>query len=255
MAMPALQGDSPPPLLSMANALYIDFDGTLADLAPLPDAVEIRRELPGLLLALRARLGGAVAIITGRRLAKVDAMLAPALLPGAGLHGAELRIEAGGAARLRRTRSVAALVRALHERFDGVDGLLVEDKGAAVALHFRLAPARAEECIEALRGLATDPALEVITGSMVVEARPRGANKGHALLALLRYRPFADRIPVFVGDDVTDEDGFRTAARQSGWGVKVGTGASCAAYRLDTVDGVHLWLRASLQALEKRGRT
>jgi trehalose 6-phosphate phosphatase len=252
MSVPGLQ-DEAPPLISAADALYLDFDGTLADLAPRPDRVEIRRELPALLLALHARLDGAVAIVTGRRLATVDDLLAPVVLPGAGLHGAELRKEAGGHARLQRPPGMGELVEALRARFGSIDGLFIEDKEAAVALHYRLAPERADECTAAMRSLATNLALEVIRGHCVVEARPRGVNKGRALRTLAQYRPLAGRRPVFIGDDVTDEDGFRVAAELGGYGVKVGDGVSEARYRCRGVNEVHDWLRSSLHALEREG--
>jgi trehalose 6-phosphate phosphatase len=244
--------DIRPPLLAADSALYLDFDGTLAHLAPHPDRVTIQHRLPALLAALRERLQGAVAVVTGRRLATVDALIAPALLPGAGLHGAELRLGENGIVQLRHAESLPALARALHARFDADPRLVIEDKGAAVALHYRQAPERAAECITAMRELATAPDVEIIHGQQVVEARPHGVDKGEALRALAAQTPFAGRVPVFVGDDVTDEDGFRAAAALSGWGIKVGAGRTCAQHRLDSVDAVHLWLRASLQALEKR---
>jgi len=244
-----------PPALSMADALYLDFDGTLADLAPRPDRVVILGALPGLLMDLRARLGGAVAMVTGRPLADVDALLAPAALAGAGLHGAELRPHPGVASLIHRPNSVPPLLRALHERFDADQRLVIEDKGAAVALHYRLAPERAEECVAIMRALAVAPDLRVIAGNMVVEARPRNADKGAALRALALHAPFVARVPVFVGDDATDEDGFRAAAVLGGRGVKVGAGPTVARYCLDDVGAVHAWLRASLQALVAGGAT
>lgn len=248
MSAPGPQ-DETPPLIGSSDALYLDFDGTLTDLAPHPDRVEIQRELPELLIALRARLQGAVAIVTGRRLAAVDALLAPARLPGAGLHGAELRMTMDGEAEVSMPRSISELVQALQARFGRTDGVLIEDKEAAVALHFRLAPERAGECTEAMRALATNPALEVIAGKCVVEARPRGADKGQALRVLARHPPFIGRRPVFIGDDVTDEDGFRAAAVFGGYGVKVGEEPSEARYRCRDVKTVHDWLWSSLQSL------
>jgi trehalose 6-phosphate phosphatase len=248
----APQAESPP-LLSRVHALYLDFDGTLAELAPRPDRVRIQRELPGLLLALREQLRGAVAIITGRNLAILDKFLEPVILPGAGLHGAELRTAGMELTPARKPPGMDALAQALRERFAGVEGVLVEDKGAGVALHFRLAPAQSEACIGAMRQLASNPELEVITGNRVVEARARDANKGNALRVLAGHAPFAGRPPAFVGDDVTDEDGFRAAAELGGYGVKVGTDASAARYRCIDVNEVHDWLRSSLHGLEYGG--
>ena len=247
--------DGRPPLLDRSAALYLDFDGTLADIALRPDGVVVREPLPALLAAMSARLGGAVAVITGRRLADVDALLAPLCLPGAGLHGAELRPDAGHVIRMPAPAALGALADTLRERF-GTDGrLIVEDKGAAVALHFRLAPEREAECVAAMRALAAAAGLDVIAGSRVVEARPRGVDKGGALRALASAAPFAARRPVFVGDDVTDEDGFRAAAALGGHGIKVGAGATAARYRILEVPEVHAWMRTSMTAMDRGAQT
>ena len=253
MMMAGTGKDARPPLLSATVALYLDFDGTLADIALHPDEVVVSEPLPELLLALRERLAGAVAVITGRALAGVDALIEPARLAGAGLHGAELRLHDGAIMQTGDPRGAGSLVQALRGRFAGDGRLVIEDKGAAVALHFRRAPERAEECIAAMRALAATPALEILVGNQVVEARPRGANKGAALAALAERAPFAERAPVFVGDDVTDEDGFRVAQQLGGYGVKVGAGATAARYRIAEVLQVHDWLSASLSALEQEG--
>lgn len=246
--------DARPPLLSGMAALYLDFDGTLADIAPHPDEVVVSEPLPQLLLALRERLAGAVAVVTGRRLAAVDAMIAPARLAGSGLHGAEFRADGASAAQTSADPAGAGpLARALRDRFADDPRIYVEDKGAAVSLHYRRAPEREQECREAMRTLAPPGRFDLTEGSRVVEARPRGADKGAALAELARRPPFAGRRPVFVGDDVTDEDGFRAAERMGGYGVKVGPGATAARYRIAEVGRVHDWLRESLAALD-RGR-
>jgi trehalose 6-phosphate phosphatase len=247
--------DARPPLLSTTAALFLDFDGTLADIALHPDEVVVSEPLPELLLALRERLAGAVAVVTGRRLAAVDAMIAPARLAGSGLHGAELRMNGHEEARLSTEPGGAGpLARALAARFADDPRIYVEDKGAGVSLHYRRAPERARECEEALRALAPRELFDVTMGHLVVEARPRGADKGAALAALARLPPFAGRAPVFVGDDVTDEDGFRAAERLGGYGVKVGPGPTAARYRISEVGGVHEWLHESLAELGREER-
>jgi trehalose 6-phosphate phosphatase len=238
-----------PPLLAPHHALFLDFDGTLAEIAPRPDAVTVDRELPGILERLAQRLGGALAIVTGRRVAEIDPLLAPAVLPAAGQHGAELRPRPGGSVQLRTPAGIATLARQLIERFGADARLLIEDKGAAVALHFRQAPERALECLHAVRVLAEPwPDLEVITGKRVVEVRGRDADKGQALRALAREAPFAGRPPVFVGDDRTDEDAFAVIEAAGGYGVKVGDGPTAARYRCSGVADVRAWLRASAEA-------
>jgi trehalose 6-phosphate phosphatase len=238
--------DTGPPLLPGRVALYLDFDGTLTELAQSPDHVVVDESLPPLLAALAGELDGALAILTGRPLAAIDALIAPVALAGAGLHGAELRPRPGVTIFRGESAVATPLVRRLRKRFGDDPRLLVEDKDVAVALHFRRAPARAAECREAMRAFAPPWLFDVIDGSEVVEARPRGADKGAALRDLSRLPPFAGRVPVCVGDDRTDEDGIAAAQELSGFGVKVGSDASAARYRLDTVDHVHRWLRASL---------
>lgn len=243
--------DARPPLLSETAALYLDFDGTLADIASHPDRVVIREPLPSLLLALRERLDGAVAVVTGRPLAAVDRMLQPARLAGAGLHGAELRLPDGEFVRAVDPDGIASLARTLGRRFGADPRLLIEDKGAGVALHFRRAPELEAECIAAMRALASAPDLEVLVGHCVVEARARGTNKGLALRRLAAHAPFSGRAPVFVGDDATDEDGFIAARELGGHGIKIGAGATAARYRMNAVGQVHGWLSESLGALAR----
>lgn len=240
--------DAGPPLLPGHTALYLDFDGTLAELAPSPDQVVVDPSLPALVAALAAQLDGALAILTGRRLAAIDAMISPVHVAGAGLHGAELRPEPGITIFRGEPAAATPLVRRLRKRFADDPRLLIEDKDVAVALHFRRAPARAAECRAAMRAFAPPWLFDVIDGSKVVEARPRGADKGAALRSLARLEPFAGRLPVCVGDDRTDEDGFAAAQALAGYAVKVGEGASVARYRLAAPADVRKWLRASLAA-------
>lgn len=236
----------PPPALPATATLFLDFDGTLVPIAERPDHIEVHPELPLLLEGLRGRLGGALAIITGRRLEDVDRRLAPFAFSGAGLHGAELRPAAGGAVQLQWNPDTRALIEALRRRFADDPRILVEDKAACVAVHFRQAPERAQECRDALHALAHQAEFEIIAGKMVVEARPPGTGKGRALAALLQHPPFRGRQPVFVGDDVTDEEGFAAAAELGGWGVKIGPGPTLARYRFDDAGALAHWLRAAL---------
>ena len=149
--------------------------------------------------------------------------------------------------------AIAALAQDLRERFADDPRVIIEDKGLAVALHYRRARARADECIAAMRALVEGTNLQVITGHAVIEARTPGTDKGGAVRKLAAEPPFADRLPVFVGDDATDEDGFRAASELGGYGIKIGLGATIARYRMDTVEDVHEWLRESLGALAPGG--
>ena len=223
-------------------ALFLDFDGTLVDIAPRPDAVRPDARLVPLLARLHAELDGSLAIVTGRPVVAVDAFLAPLRLPVAGLHGFEMRADPSGtatvpaAAELDPARhSAAALVATW-------PGLLVEDKGLTIALHYRAAPAAgpsvvawAATIVDASRG-----ALKSIDGKMVVELMPVGSDKGAGIRRLLANPPFAGRRPVFLGDDVTDEAGFLAVAELGGLGVRVGApiAATAARYRLGDVAAV-----------------
>jgi len=242
--------EAPPPMLKPENALFLDFDGTITAFAQQPDGVIVGDSVRELLGRLHARLDGALAIVTGRSLAALDALLGPPRYSAAGLHGLELRFQGGRATSAGNPGGAARIAERLQARFASDPRVVVEDKGAAVALHWRQAPERSAECVAAMRAAANEPAFEVLEGHAVVEARPRGTHKGAAIAALSRHGSFAGRRPVFVGDDATDEDGFRAVAVLGGYGVKVGPGATVARFRLDGVPGVLAWLAAGIEALE-----
>ena len=231
-----------PPALTPDHALFLDLDGTLALIAPRPDMVRVPRATIEVLGAASAALGGAVAVISGRAMADLDALLAPLRLPAAGCHGAEWRGADGvrhgpDAAHQAETARIAKAVQA------GAGDLLVEEKVGAVALHFRSDPLRQAECVALMEKIAgTVEGWHVIEGKMVVEARREGATKAHAVARLMAEKPFAARVPVFVGDDVTDEDGFAAVAARGGFGIKVGTGQSAARFRLADPTDVMAWL-------------
>jgi trehalose 6-phosphate phosphatase len=221
-------------LLCGSCALFLDFDGTLVDIAEQPEAVVVPQDLVPTLEQLAGFLGGAVAVISGRPIAQIEHFLAPLKLPVAGVHGAERRT-ADGELVLAKTHPLDAVEAAARSLADQDDRLKVEVKRGSIALHYRLAPEREEQCLHAMmRAVAASPGLTLLRGKMVVEAKPGGASKGHAIEEFLREPPFRGRTPLFVGDDVTDEVGFSTVQRLGGMGVKVGEGPTVAWQRIAT---------------------
>ncbi|HYD98108.1 MAG TPA: trehalose-phosphatase [Alphaproteobacteria bacterium] len=235
-------------------ALFLDVDGTLLDIAPEPDAVAVPPNLAAVLAALSARLGGALALVSGRAVADLDRLFLPLVLPAAGQHGGELRRAAGGPVeRAGREPGLDAVQAAARGFAAGCPGILVEDKGTSVAVHYRDAPWAAPNLLDALER-AVAPAgerLHIMRGKMVLEVKAKGTDKGAALRAFMTAPPFAGRVPVFIGDDVTDRDGFRAAEALGGHGVEVAprpTGA--ARFRLDDPAAVRAWLAGLAEGAE-----
>ena len=213
-------------------ALLLDFDGTLAPIAPNPDAVRVADELPGLLVDLRDRLGGALAIVTGRPIADIDRFLPGLALDVCGLHGLDRRV--GGRHVSPALPSLAAEVAELRAALASCPGTLVEDKGVGVAVHWRQAPACEAEARRAIDRVAErlGTAYRLQEGKAVREIVPAEAGKGKAAAHLSTLPPYAGRPAVFVGDDVTDEAAFRSVQEAGGLGVKIGTGETAARLRL-----------------------
>jgi len=234
----------PPPAQDWA--LFLDFDGTLAEIAEHPDAVSVHPPLPSTLAAVSEALDGALAIVSGRPLLQIDALLAPLTLPVAGLHGLERRDAGGHVVRVEApTGELERVRRGLADLVRGTPGLVLEDKGATLALHFRQAPERRAECRRAVaRVLANGSgALHLVEGKMVYEIKPTGVDKGGAIAAFLGEPPFTGRVPVFAGDDVTDEDGFALVNRRGGVSIRVGDGgATRAGWRAASVGEFLDWL-------------
>jgi trehalose 6-phosphate phosphatase len=235
---------APPLALLDGAALFLDFDGTLVELAETPDSIRVPGALRPLVERLARKLGGRLAIVSGRAIADLDLYVGTAGISVAGSHGLELRAADG---RTSRPPPVAALEEARAEIAAfaaGREGLLVEEKPASVALHYRRAPALEGEVMAFMAKLADRSGLAVQAGKMVAELRPPGANKGDAVLALMAEPAFVGARPVVVGDDITDEDAFEAAVRLGGAGVLVGpTRPTAARWRLDDVAAVSRWLR------------
>lgn len=236
-------------------ALFLDADGTLLDFADAPHEVVARPDLGGTLSGIHASIEGAIALVSGRSLESLDEIFAPLRIPAAGLHGHERRDAQGN---LHREPVEGKALRWVRDKMIGFSdehpGALVEDKGFAVALHVRQAPhifTKAEAFIEKIEE-DLPASLRVLTGKMVFEVKPSGGSKGTAIAAFMDEPPFAKRIPVFIGDDDTDEDGFRWVNEYGGISVKVGPGQSDARFRLDDVDAVSTWLEKYAAFLARR---
>ncbi len=220
-------------------ALLLDMDGTLVDMALTPDAVIVPDGLPRALASLRDALGGALAIVTGRPIETVDRLFGDAPGAVAGEHGGAIR-HAGGCPIERA--DLPAPPDAWLETADAMvrsfPGSLLERKARGFALHYRQAAPEAREVFRSALAdlLTTQPGFALHPAHMLWEVRPLGADKGGAVVALMQRAPFAGRLPIFIGDDVTDEDGMREARRQGGAG-----------YRVDAVfhdpAGVRSWLK------------
>ncbi|MQA64684.1 MAG: trehalose-phosphatase [Alphaproteobacteria bacterium] len=234
-------------------AFFLDVDGTLGDIAPTPSAVVIADHVPDTLTRLAALSGGAVALVSGRTITEVDRLFAPLHLPVAGLHGLERRNAADRISRpVTNPAPLESTRHALQDFASAHPGTLVEDKGISIALHFRGAAGAEKEAEGLVTALLArhGAALELQRGKMVLELRPRGADKGTAIRAFMAEPPFAGRIPVFVGDDVTDEAGFATINDLDGISIRVGDGTdTCARYVGASVAAIHRWLDDAARTL------
>lgn len=234
-----------PPAPADDWALFLDVDGCLLDLAAAPDAVTVPAALPAALATLARRLQGALALVSGRPIAGIDALFAPLRLPAAGLHGLELR----SGDRLRPAPAAPAALAGIRDEASMLarryPGVIVEDKGAALGLHWRAAPpARTALRAFAEAALPRLPGYRLQHGDQVVELRPAAGDKGSAIAALLEAPPFRGRVPVFAGDDQTDESGFAVVNARGGLSVLVGAREPSAAhYALRDPAAVRAWLR------------
>ena len=237
---------APPSELLQGAALFLDFDGTLVDLAETPDAIRVDPALPSLLKRLAERLGGRVAIVSGRSIEDLERHMDCTGMAISGSHGLELRLSDGTHVPLAAPIDLSDVRDQVAAFAAQTKGLLIEDKPRSVALHYRLAQQEAEKVRSFMAGLARRQGLTVQAGKMVVELRPKGADKGDAVRAFMSEAPFAGARPIFIGDDLTDEDAFEAAAALGGAGILVGPErASAAAWRLDDVAAVAAWLKGA----------
>jgi trehalose 6-phosphate phosphatase len=239
-----------PPLMDAARyALFFDFDGTLADIVEHPENVEVTEATKATLTALLREASGAVAIITGRDISSIDRFLAPVRLPVAGVHGLTRR-DANGHVHSPEfdASAVSAIEAALTPLVDSAPGLLMERKQGALALHYRQRPDLADICLARMQeAAAPTPTVVLRHGKMVVEAVGYPSNKGAAIDSFLHETPFVGRVPVFAGDDLTDEDGFDLVNERRGISIKVGPGETLAHYRVPARQELLAWLNASFK--------
>ena len=239
---------SPPVSLLRGASLFLDFDGTLVDIAPTPDDVRVTAELRGLLSRLRDRLEGRVAILTGRPAEYVERVLDPVSLSIGGHHGLETRHGAISTA-IERPPILDEILAELRQLEREHPGVLIEDKPLGIAVHFRQAPEAEDACRAAIERAAERSGLHVQPGKMLFELRPGGADKGDALRRLMHQPPFAGTAPVFLGDDLTDEPAFVAAQELGGAGILIGHRTDTAAnYRLESVERAADWLGKACEA-------
>lgn len=231
-------------------AVFLDVDGTLLDIAPTPESVVVPKRLADDLARLSARVGGALALVSGRAVAFIDALFGPHRFAVAGLHGAERRTSDGRIEEATAGPELVAIKRRLAAEATGLAGVIFEDKGAAVALHYRQAP----DFKDTVRQLMDEAAASagagysLQPGKMVVELRPR-ASKGDALQNFMQEEVFKGRRPLVFGDDVTDEAMFKVANRLGGVSVKIG-GEPCettASTRLENPQAVRELIAAAAE--------
>jgi len=249
LATPAL-GDLPlPPLPRLTQvSLFVDLDGTIAPLELTPQEVGPDRARRRLLDALLARLDGRLAVVSGRCLDDLDRVLEGRIPALGAVHGLVRRlpdgrvIESDGAVHVNEA---LADIRALAA---ADPALLVEDKGLSVSLHYRRHPEAGPACRDLVRRLGSRLGLRVQEGDMVMEIRAPGPDKGVAIAAFMAEPPFVGHAPIFLGDDLTDEDGFRAARRLGGYGVVVGPRRPTdASFALPGVAEARAWLQAALE--------
>jgi trehalose 6-phosphate phosphatase len=225
-------------------ALLLDIDGTIVDIAPTPTAVRVTPSLRAVLTRLVHLTGGALALVSGRSLADIDRLFAPLRLAAIGGHGAEFRPLHDGVADSRDPRGLEPELRRRLRAISG-SGVVAEDKGFSIALHYRQAPEREAQVREAVAKICAEPweaPLEILPGKAVIEIKHAGFTKGTAVRELMARVPFKGRTPVFIGDDTTDESVFAILPELDGIGFSVGRAVAGVAGCFDAPASVRAWL-------------
>lgn len=237
-------------------AIFLDIDGTLLDLAPTPLDVRVPTRLQNALAALKVNVNDAIAFVSGRPIGEIDRIFAPLKMPAVGGHGAEIRYEPELPITRSRSASLSDDLRAEFASIVRLDpGILVEDKGYSVAIHYRQAPQIGGEVMERIVAICRNEqcdSLEILPGKLVVEIKPAGYSKGTGLRELMAVSPFRGRKPIFIGDDVTDDAAFAELPNYGGIGFSVGGTMPGAAFNFDGPQDVRLWLEHLAQSAETK---
>jgi trehalose 6-phosphate phosphatase len=236
-------------------ALFLDIDGTLIEHADHPEGVTIPKDLPGRLIAAQTALDGAVALVSGRTIDWMDRKFTPARLAASGQHGAEVRLAPDApAVPIPMPKWRAPLEAALKRELDSWPGVFIEHKPLSLAVHFRAVPEFGDAVMERVMALGRglDDRVQFLHGLYVIEVREAGHHKGTAVNTLMKSASFAGRTPVFLGDDVTDEDGFMAVRDMGGIAIAVGPRATGHAdFHMSGPTRVRAWLAALPAQLEK----
>lgn len=238
-------------------AILLDIDGTILDIAPSPRQVSVPAELRQTLARLQELTGGALALVSGRSIKDIDLIFSPLRLAAIGVHGAEMRAAGDAPIQTRTVPLSEPLKRRLSKVTELGDGILFEDKGYSLALHYRQVPAKEPEVLGAIskiRASFPQEAVEVLPGKFVVELKPAAINKGEAVRELMHHRPFAGRHPIFIGDDTTDLAVFDIVPKFGGRAYSVGDITANVDGRFETPGIVRSWLaRIAAESLGAAG--
>jgi trehalose 6-phosphate phosphatase len=230
--------------------IFLDFDGTIVPIEDRPENVRVNASTLRFIERLAGKAQGALALISGRDIAVIDRLLHPLILPVAGVHGLQRRDAAG---RLHTPAIdqciVESVAKEIESAFIGELGVAIERKAGAVALHYRLRPDYERRCHDIVTSLVRNRSeLHLIEGNMVCEIRLDGDDKGAVIKKFLAERPFEGRIPIFAGDDATDESGFAAVNASGGASIKVGDGPSAARFRVGGVAELRGWFEGMMPA-------
>jgi len=245
--MPGRIALEPPPSLRLLReqgpvALFLDFDGTLVEIAATPDGIAVPQTLGGALFDLSARLDGRLALVSGRAIPDLQHHLGPLRVARAGSHGIAREFGDGSALGAMAQALPDSAAEALRS-FASKAGFMLEEKQHGAALHYRANPALEPDGLSFAEKIARMHGLEIKRGKCVIELVRPGASKSGAVRAFMEVPPFAGSRPVFIGDDITDEDGFAAAVELGGFGILVGDRSpTIARYQLADPDAVHAWL-------------